>query len=123
MTFKQWMRDVFGPESRSARASRRGKSGQAVRVRLPRVELLEDRRMLATLLVTNTNDSGAGSLRQAVLNSVGHSGGGTGNDTIQFSASIDGGIINLTSAPLNDITTGSKMAGPSAFFINNNTSS
>jgi hypothetical protein len=33
----------------------------------PRLEPLEDRRLLATFLVTNTDDSGSGSLRQAIL--------------------------------------------------------
>ena len=56
---------------------------------------------------------------QAILNSLSHSGGGTGNDTIQFSASIDGGIINLKSF-VNDVSVGSTIAGPSALFINNN---
>ena len=62
MTFHQRVCDLFGPASSAARASRRGKSRQPLRLRLPRVEFLEDRRMLATLFVTNTNDNGAGSL-------------------------------------------------------------
>src|SRR6516164_6081679 len=32
----------------------------------PRVEPLEDRMLLSTFVVTNTNDSGAGSLRSAI---------------------------------------------------------
>src|SRR4051812_42897417 len=47
---------------RPARPARRG-------ARRPRLEALEDRRLLATFTVTNTNKSGAGSLRQAILDS------------------------------------------------------
>ena len=48
MTFKQWVRDVFGPESRAARASRRGKSRRpSKRGYMPYVELLEDRTLLS----------------------------------------------------------------------------
>jgi photosystem II stability/assembly factor-like uncharacterized protein len=55
----------------------------------PRLEPLEDRRLLATFLVTNTNDSGDGSLRQAILNAD----GGSGGDTIQFA--IDSGVQTI----------------------------
>src|SRR5262249_4106482 len=79
---------------------------------VPRLELLEDRLAPATLMVTNTNDSGVGSLRQAILDSVNHTGLGTGNDTIQFSPTIDGQTINLTTA-INDAT----VAGASALRI------
>src|SRR5687768_3257703 len=47
----------------------------------PRLEPLEDRRLLATFTVTNTLDAGAGSLRQAILDANASQGGGT----IQFS--------------------------------------
>jgi hypothetical protein len=79
------------------------------------VELLEDRLSPATLLVTNTNDSGTGSLRAAILTSTGTTGR---NDTIQFLPTIDGQTISLSTF-VNDTSTGSTMAGPSAFFINN----
>ncbi len=43
-------------------------SGTIFRLR-PRVEWMEDRTLLSTFLVTNTGDSGPGSLRQAILDS------------------------------------------------------
>src|SRR5262249_18097028 len=45
---------------------------QAGRCR-PCLEALEDRRLLTLYLVTNTNDVGAGSLRQAILDANAHS--------------------------------------------------
>jgi hypothetical protein len=47
----------------------------------------------AALTVTNTNDSGAGSLRQAIADAV-------DGDTIQFSPTLNGQTIGLTSAEL-----------------------
>ena len=49
---------------------------------------------MATLTVTNLNDSGAGSLRQAVFdaNTL------AGSDTIDFTAGLSGTIV-LTSGP------------------------
>ncbi len=48
----------FQPPSYPQRAPRRR----------PRFEIMEDRTLLAVLLVTNTDDSGPGTLRQAILN-------------------------------------------------------
>src|SRR5262245_18831488 len=103
MTFKQWLRQVFGPRVQGYRASRGDKSWKRRHRCVPRLELLEDRLAPATLLVTNTNDSGTGSLRDAITASVSHTKDGlgdigTGNDTIQFSSTIDGGTIKLTSS-------------------------
>ena len=41
----------------------------------PRLEAMEDRTLLSTFLVTNTADSGPGSLRQAILDSNADTGG------------------------------------------------
>ena len=50
--------------------------------------------MFATITVTNTNDSGAGSLRQAILTA----NGSMGTDTISFSLGAGTPTINLLSA-------------------------
>jgi hypothetical protein len=47
----------------------------------------------ATITVTNTHDSGAGSLRQALADA-------TDGDTINFDPALNGQTINLTSAEL-----------------------
>ena len=46
------------------------------------LELLEERSLLSTFLVTNTNDSGPGSLRQAILNANAAATGTAGNPDI-----------------------------------------
>jgi predicted outer membrane repeat protein len=79
--------------------------------RRPVLEVLEDRYLLSTLTVLNLNDSGAGSLRQAIANAA-------PGDTINFAIS---GQITLTSGPLfieQDLTiTG---PGPNALTISGN---
>ncbi len=57
-----------------------------------RFESLEGRLLLSTYLVTNTNDSGAGSLRQAILDSNGN----PGMNTIDFS--IGSGVQTISPA-------------------------
>jgi hypothetical protein len=116
MTFHQWVRDLFGPASSVSRRSTSRRPSQ--RRYKPHVMLLEDRRMLANFMVTSAADSGAGTLRAAITSSVSN---GAGIDVIQFAPALDGQAINLTSS-VNNVTVGSTMAGPSAFFINGNTS-
>src|SRR5689334_24442177 len=113
MTFKQWLRQAFGPWMRSSRASRRGKSRQPLRQRcVPRLEWLEDRLAPAILTVNstadNTTDTSHLTLREAILASEGtytptgaqlsqiNGTLGSHNDTIQFDPSIDGKTITLT---------------------------
>jgi Concanavalin A-like lectin/glucanases superfamily/IPT/TIG domain len=123
MIFTLWLRKVFGPWVRGARASRRGKSRQLSQHRyVPRLESLEDRLVPTTLLVNSLADSGKGTLRDAIGASVDHltdglGQTGTGNDTIVFSPSIDGGTIQLSTFA-NDLSAGSTFPGPSAFRIN-----
>jgi hypothetical protein len=76
---------------------------QQRRNRLPQarlqLELLEDRQLLSPLTVINVNDSGVGSLRQAILNA----NAAGGSQTIDFSISTGAQTITLSSA-LPDIT-------------------
>jgi hypothetical protein len=85
------------------RRKNHGKSDYAKRLR---VEGLEDRRMLAAFTVTNLNDSGTGSLRQAILDA--NTSGGA--DTISFTTT---GTITLTSGQLT-ITDDLAIEGPGA---------
>ena len=64
----------------------------------PRLEVMEDRTLLSTFLVSNTGDSGPGSLRQAILDSN-HAVGAT--NTIDFDISGTGvqTIVPLSSLP------------------------
>jgi hypothetical protein len=55
----------------------------------PQLELLEGRELLAAFSITNTNDSGAGSLRQAIIDS--NKATGSSANTISFS--IPGGVV------------------------------
>ena len=55
-------------------------------------ETLEDRRMLAVFTVTNLNDAGVGSLRQAILDA----NGSVGADTVEFQAALAGTIALST---------------------------
>ncbi len=57
-----------------------------------RCEQLEDRRLLATFTVMNNLDAGAGSLRQAVIDSNALAGA----DIINFAPAVQGQTINLT---------------------------
>ena len=57
------------------------------------LDALEDRFLLSTITVTNTNDSGPGSLRSAILNAP-------SGATINFAANLDGQTIGLTSGQL-----------------------
>jgi hypothetical protein len=72
----------------------------------PRSELLEGRALLSTLTVTNTLDSGHGSLRYEIAHA-------NKNTTIDFAPSLSGQTITLTSGEL-DITTGLTIQGRGA---------
>ncbi len=71
----------------------------------PRVEVLEDRTLLSTDIVTNTNDSGPGSLRDTISSA-------SAGDTIAFASGVTG-TITLTSDWL-DITQNLDFEGPGA---------
>src|SRR5262249_11020860 len=73
---------------------------------VPRLEGLEDRTVPSTLTVSNTADSGAGSLRAAIA-------GATAGDTITFAPQLAGQTINLTSGEL-EIAKALTITGPGA---------
>src|SRR5579875_644849 len=84
---------------RSVSGRKTNRRGETVRLRrrasfVPRLEALEDRLCLSTLTVTNTNDSGAGSLRAALA-------AAQNGDTINFAPSLEGQTIALTSGQVN----------------------
>jgi titin len=82
-------------------SSRRQLCSPAARTFSPRLEALEDRVLLSVYTVINTNDSGDGSLRQAILNV----NSGSGGDTIAFD--INGGGVQ-TIHPLSALPTVTK---------------
>ena len=74
----------------------------------------------ATLVVTSNNDSGAGSLRQAIADASTN-----GTDTITFDAALNGSVITLTSGQLliNNKHLSIQGPGPSLLAINGNATS
>src|SRR6516164_3753690 len=70
------------------------------------LEALEDRQLLSILTVTSAADEGPGTLRQTIA--VAESG-----DTIQFSPSLNGQTISLTSGEL-QLTRSLNIQGPGA---------
>lgn len=92
----------------AAAGERKTKRKPATRFR-PRLETLEDRSMLSTLSVVNTNDSGAGSLRAEIA-------AARNGDTIQFDSNLFASgpqTINLTSGEL-PIKHNLTLSGPGA---------
>lgn len=82
---------------RGAKSKGRNSSSRTRAMRSPALEQLEIRCLLSTFTVSNLNDAGAGSLRQAVLDSNAN----TGADVIDFSVA---GTIKLTSGALATVT-------------------
>src|SRR5262249_29391378 len=92
MTARSWFRSPFA--SRFPASSGRGSSRRRLR---PTVTALEGRELLSTLIVSNINDSGTGSLRAAVAQANSDGGG----DTIGFSSLFNTPqTITLTSGEL-----------------------
>jgi len=82
---------LFG--SKQARQGRRERGVERRRVR-PRLEALEDRTLPSTFTVLNTNDSGPGSLRDAIpQGQTGADGGGGGT------ISLDGSAVSKPQTP------------------------
>src|SRR5262245_8005190 len=74
----------------------------------PCLEVLENRLTPTAFAVTNLNDAGAGSLRQAVLDANSHPGA----DAINFRSGLKG-TIRLTTGPL-AVTSPTTITGPGA---------
>jgi hypothetical protein len=77
-----------------AQRSRPAAAGRRQRRFVPQIDGLEDRQLLSTILVVNTNDSGPGSLRQAILDS----NVTPGSNSINFNIGTGARTINLQSA-------------------------
>ena len=103
---------LFHRGSVSGRTRSRGRrSGGRSGVRcLPSLLALEERTLLSVLTVTNTNDSGSGSLRAEVA--AAQSG-----DTIVFSPKVRGQTITLTSGPIVDTGINLTLHGPGAGLV------
>src|SRR5881392_2494017 len=96
---------MFFARSRSQRTRSSLRSRRPIRLHC---EALEGRLVPATLVVLNTDDSGAGSLRQAILDANAM----PGDDTITFGTAI-AGTMNLQSA-LPDLSSNVDLEGPGA---------
>lgn len=119
MNFKKWLHSSILPRMQSSRASRRAKSLRpSHRGYVPRVFLLEDRRLLAVLTVTTNAELGVGSLAYVINSSVNRINGGTGDDVIQFAPALDGSTISLAGDFFSPFATN---VGATAFQVRNNT--
>src|SRR5882672_5453171 len=97
--FTRWLKWTKHQVSRSRRRGKRHVRRTVTRPFWPVLEMLEDR-LVPSLLVTNTNDSGLGSLRQAIL----EANDNPGPDLITFNIG-GGGVQTITPlSALPDIT-------------------
>jgi Chlamydia polymorphic membrane protein (Chlamydia_PMP) repeat len=108
MAFFSWLTSAFGNRGLAiGNGLRKPNAGSQKPPRFrPQLEVLEDRCLPSTMTVTNTTDSGPGSLRADIA--VAQSG-----DTIVFSPSLNGQTIALTSGVL-DINKNLTVQGPGA---------
>jgi hypothetical protein len=97
MTLLQMHRRFAPPAPSSASRGRRKRNAQHFH---PLVEILEGRLLLSVFTVTNTNDSGTGSLRQAILDANGN----PGLDTIAFNIGRGGVQTIVPSSALPAVT-------------------
>jgi hypothetical protein len=98
MVSTSWLHGLKGILGYGGRARRRRNYQGKARLRgtfVPRLEAFEERTLLSTFTVLNLNDSGSGSLRDAITSANSN----TGADTIAFATSLHG-TITLTSGEL-----------------------
>src|SRR6185295_16769055 len=79
--------------------------------RAPRLERLEPRLLMATWFVLNNNDSGVGSLRQAIASAA-------SNDTIRFNTS--GSIVLASPLSIGKSLTIGNTSGPTITLLDGN---
>src|SRR5258708_1818083 len=94
----RWLKAARVSLNKPRKAGCAGKNQRSARF-TPRLEALEDRALPSTFTVLNVADSGAGSLRQAILDANANAGA----DTINFAGQLHG-TIGLTSGQLPAIT-------------------
>ncbi len=102
------IQSLMGQRKPSSRRRRNHAAGGRRSSFAPRLEGLEDRTLLTTISVLNTDDSGPGSLRQAIMDANAQEGA----DTIEFAEGVQG-TIGLTSGQL-AITDELTIDGPGA---------
>ncbi len=98
----RWLNGSLRPRSPRNRSARRGRF-------VPRLDVLEDRALPSTFTVLNLGDSGAGSLRQAVLDA----NASPGADVIDFAPAARDGTITLATGQLS-VTDDLTLDGPGA---------
>ena len=96
---------------RYADLRRRRRQPAVKRRRLPLLEALENRRLLAPYVVTNIDDNGPGSLREAIFAVDNISGMTPGYDEIDFNIPGDGPYIIQLYSPLPAITNAVRIDG------------
>ena len=72
----------------------RGKKSKRAHTNRPSLECLEDRFVPSAIMVTNTNDSGPGSLRKAITQANSHPG-----STIDFDLDVNNSILPVSQLP------------------------
>ena len=95
----------------SAWNDRRHHRRRNLTTRRPVLESLENRQVLSTFTVTNVNDSGTGSFRQAILDANGSTNASGGTDTINFDIAGSGLHTIAASTALPGITEGVTING------------
>jgi predicted outer membrane repeat protein len=101
MSLSSWLRNWTSTRAPRSRAPHRRATSRF----RPQLEGLDDRCLLSILTVTNTLDSGHGSLRYEIAHA------GKNKDTIVFAPNLSGQTITLTSGEL-DITKSLTIQGP-----------